>query len=418
MIRARGATARRAARRILACLTASAWGCTRPVPQRPPDSTITIRAATLLDGRGGAAHDVVVTVEGGRIARVDTGVRTRGPVTYDLGARTLLPGLIDAHVHLGWYFNRRGVLHAPDDGDTPTDSYRAIAANARAMLDAGFTTVQSVGGPEDGPVRDSIEARRIAGPRVLTSLQPIVDPSPPPETMRAIVRARVAQGANLVKLFASEGLGGGGGQTLSDAQLAAICGEARSLGRRTVVHAISAVSVRAATLAGCTEIEHGLLATDDELRLMAERGTWFGPQVCLVFQNYLDHRTTYARSGFSPDAFDVLARALPTARETFRRAIHTPGLRVIFSTDAVAGAHGHNADELVCRVRAGQGPMEAIVSAASLAASALGIADRAGAVASGLDADLVAVDGDPLADVTALQRVVFVMRGGTVYRRP
>jgi imidazolonepropionase-like amidohydrolase len=383
------------------------------------DSTVTIRAATLLDGRGGVAHDVVVTVQSGRIARVDTGAGARGPVTYDLGNRTLLPGLIDAHVHLSWYFNRQGVLHQPGDGDTPADTYRALAANAKAMLDAGFTTVQSVGSPEEAPVRDSIAAGRIPGPRVLTSLQPIVDPSPTPDAMRALVRARLAQGADVIKLFASQGLGGGGGQTLSDAQLAAICGEAASSGRRTVVHAISAESVRAATLAGCTEIEHGLLATDAELRLMAERGTWFGPQVCLVFQNYLDHRTTYARSGFSDDAFDVLARALPTARDAFRRAIATPNLRVIFSTDAVAGAHGHNADELVCRVRdAGQPAMDAIVSATSLAARALGLADRLGAVAPGLDADLVAVDGDPLADITAMQRVRFVMKAGRVYKRP
>jgi len=382
------------------------------------DDSVTIRAATLLDGRGGVAHDVVVTVRGGRIARVDTNVPNGRPVTLDLGARTLLPGLIDAHVHLGWYFNRAGVLHRPDDGDTPADSYRAYAANAKAMLDAGFTTVQSVGGPEDGPVRDSIAAGRIPGPRVLTSLQPIVDPSPSPDEMRAIVRERVAQGADLIKLFASQGLGGGGGQTLSDAQLAAICGEAKALGKRTVVHAISAQSVRAATLAGCTEIEHGLFATDDELRLMAARGAWFGPQVCLVFQNYLDHRDTYARSGFPDHAFQVLADALPTARATFRRALGTPNLHVIFSTDAVAGAHGRNADELICRVRdGGQAAMDAIVSATSLAARALGIADHAGAVAPGLDADLVAVDGNPLADITAVRRVGFVMRAGKVYVR-
>jgi imidazolonepropionase-like amidohydrolase len=410
--------------RPLLLLILASGGCTRRTASASSvssgmDSVTTLRAAALLDGRGGVARNVVVTVQGGRIARVDTGVTSRAPVTYDLGARTLLPGLIDAHVHLGWYFNRQGVLHRPDDGDTPADSYRAYAANAKAMLDAGFTTVQSVGGPEDGPVRDSISAGRIPGPRILTSLQPIVDSTPPPDVMRAIVRTRIAQGADLIKLFASQGLGGGGGQTLSDAQLAAICGEARSLGRRTVVHAISAQSVRAAALAGCTEIEHGLFATDDELRLMAQRGIYFGPQVCLVFRNYLDHRDAYARSGFPPSAFDVLAGALPTARATFQRALRTPNLLVVFSTDAVAGAHGRNADELVCRVReGGQRPMDAIVSATSLAARALGLADHAGAVAPGLDADLVAVDGDPLADITAVKRVSFVMRGGRVYRRP
>ena len=402
---------------LAAALVACARGAARETP--PADSVVTIRAVRLLDGRGGSARDVVVTVQGGRIVRVDSAVAARTPVTYDLGSRTLMPGLIDAHVHLGWYFNARGTLHAPGDGDSRTTSYRAYAANARAMLDAGFTTVQSVGGPEDGPVRDSIAAGRIPGPRVLTSLEPITDSTLAPDALRALVRQRVAEGADVIKVFASAGLGGGGGQTLSDAQLGAVCDEARRAGRRTVVHAISAASVGAATRAGCTEIEHGLYATDDELRAMADRGTYFGPQACLVFRNYLDHRTAYARSGFPPSAFGVLAAALPEARAAFVRARRTPGLRVVFSTDAVAGAHGHQADELVCRVREGGQPaMEAIVSATSLAAQALGIADRAGTIAPGRDADLVAVDGDPSRDVETLRRVAFVMRAGVVHRVP
>ncbi|HEY0777622.1 MAG TPA: amidohydrolase family protein, partial [Gemmatirosa sp.] len=166
--------------------------------------TVTVRAATVLDGRGGIAHDAVVTVRGGRIAAIDTTPSARrARVTYDLGARTLLPGLVDAHVHLGWYFNRRGALHTPDDGDTPEQSFRAIAANARAMLLAGVTTVQSVGGPEDAPVRDAIARGEIPGPRVLTSLTPLADSSLSPDSLRALVRQRRAQGADLIKLFAS-----------------------------------------------------------------------------------------------------------------------------------------------------------------------------------------------------------------------
>ena len=181
-----------------------------------------------------------------------------------------------------------------------------------------------------------------------------------------MVRALKAQGADLIKLFASAGLGAGGAQTLSDEQLAAICGEAKAQGLRTVVHAISAGSVRAATLAGCTEIEHGTFATDAELTLMAEHGTIFDPQVCLVFQNYIDHRDVYGRSGLHRAVVrSRSAGALPVGRGDVQARARDAGLQVIFGTDAVALAHGRNADELVCRVRAGQKPMDAITSATS-----------------------------------------------------
>src|SRR6185312_9704370 len=194
--------------------------------------------------------------------------------------------------------------------------------------------------------------------------------------------------------------GAGGAQTLSDEQIAAICGEAKAQGLRTVVHAISAGSVRAATLAGCTEIEHGTFATDAELKLMAEHGTIFDPQVCLVFQNYLDNRAVYAHSGFTEASFKSLADAIPTATAMFKRALATPGLKIIFGTDAVALAHGHNADELECRVKAGQSPADAIISATSATAAALGLGDRIGTIAPGYDADIIAVLGDPSADIT------------------
>ena len=404
----------------VACATASSRSAPARVLAAAPDTgLVTLRAATVLDGRGRVLHNAVVTVRGARIVAVDTAVPSGTPVTYDLGARTLLPGLIDAHVHLGWHFTRLATLGVGINRFVPAESFRAIAANATATLMAGVTTVQSVGGSEDAVVRDSIERGVVAGPRVLTSLEPISDSSLSPDSLRALVRRRRAEGAALIKLFASGGLGEPGERTMSDAQLAAACGEATAQGLRTVVHAMTASSVAAATRAGCTEVEHGLFATDAELRGMAERGTVFGPQACLVFQNYLDHRREYERSGFTERTFSTTAAALPEARAQFRRAIATPGLTVVFSTDAVAGAHGRNAEDLVCRVRdGGQAPMAAIVSATSAAARALGLGDRTGAVAPGLDADLIAVDGDPVREVEALRRVAFVMRGGRVYKRP
>jgi imidazolonepropionase-like amidohydrolase len=150
---------------------------------------------------------------------------------------------------------------------------------------------------------------------------------------------------------------------------------------------------------------------------MAERGTFFDPQVCLVYENYLEHRVEFGRSGFTQHSFDALAGALPEASAMFARAIATPGLKVVFGTDAVALAHGQNARELQCRVRkGGQKPMDAIVSATSATAASLGLGDRIGTIAPGFDADLIAVKGDPLQDIGVLSQVVFVMRGGTVYK--
>ena len=379
-------------------------------------SVTTIHAAAMIDGRGHRLANALITVRGTKIESVETGAAaSRRPVTYELGDATLLPGLIDAHVHPGWYINRQGALHSNRDGETPAQSALARAGNLYSTLMAGFTTIQSVGGIEDLDLRDAVSRGQIPGPRILTSITQINNRSLTPDSLRGVVRALAAQGADLIKLFASAGLGAGGAQTLSDQQIAAICGEAKAHNLRTVVHAISAGSVRAATLGGCTEIEHGTFATDAELKLMAEHGTIFDPQVCLVFQNYIDHRENYAKSGYTDSTFILLAQAIPTATAMFKRALATPGLTVIFGTDAVALAHGRNAEELYCRVKAGQSPMDAITSATSTTAKALGLGDRLGAIAPGLDADLIAVKGDPSTNIEALRRVSFVMRAVIKY---
>jgi imidazolonepropionase-like amidohydrolase len=382
----------------------------------PTATPITIHAARFLDGRGEERRDVLITVRAGKIERVDQlGGKSATPATYELGDVTVLPGLIDAHVHPGWYINREGALHGRDS-DTPAQSALSRAGNLYATLMAGVTTIQSLGGPEDLDLRDAVNRRQIPGPRILTSITQINNRNLTPDSLRGVVRALKAQGADVIKLFASAGLGAGGEQTLSDAQLAAICGEAKTQGLRSVVHAISAASVRASTLAGCTEIEHGTFATDAELTLMAEHGTIFDPQVCLVFQNYIDHRDVYSRSGYTEASFTALANAIPTATAMFKRALATPNLQLIFGTDAVALAHGRNVDELVCRVKAGQSPKEAVITATSRTAKALGLDDRIGTLAPGFDADIIAVRGNPANDIAALTNVVFVMRGGVVYK--
>lgn len=373
-----------------------------------------IHAALVLDGRGGSTRNTYVVIRNGKIERVATAaVTVPGATTIELGSATLLPGLIDGHVHPGWYVDRRGKRNSQRSGDTPEQAALARAGNLHATLMAGITTIQSVGGPEDVDLRDATARDVIPGPRILTSITQLNSPRLTVDSLRALVQSLKAQGADLIKLFASSGLGAGGAQTMSDEQLAAICGEAKAQGLRSVVHAISAQSVRAATLAGCTQIEHGTFVTDAELKLMAEHGTIFDPQVCLVFQNYIDHPDAY---NFTDSTLAPLKAAIPTAAAMFGRAIKTPGLKVVFGTDAVALAHGRNAEELVCRVRAGQSPMDAIVSATSAGAAALGLGNSLGTVSPGFDADLIAVTGDPSRDIRALQHVVFVMRGGRRYR--
>jgi imidazolonepropionase-like amidohydrolase len=368
----------------------------------------------MLDGRGASQRNVWVVVRGTRIDRVSPSpVNLSGAKTIELGNATLLPGLIDAHVHPGWYVDRQGKRNSPRSGDTPAEAALARAGNLYATLQAGFTTIQSVGGPEDLDLRDATARGVIPGPRILTSITQLSQVRVPADSYRVLVRGLKAQGADLIKLFASSGLGAGGAQTLSDEQIAAICGEAKSQGLRTLVHAISAQSVRAATLAGCTQIEHGTFVTDQELTLMADHGTIFDPQVCLVFQNYVDHPDAYS---FTDSSLAPLKAALPTASAMFARAIKTPGLKIVFGTDAVALAHGRNADELLCRVAAGQSPMDAIMSATSGGAAALGLGNQIGTIAAGYDADLIATDGDPSRDIGATKRVVFVMRSGVRYR--
>src|SRR5262249_843589 len=322
--------------------------------------------------------------------------------------------------HIGWHFNRTGRTHTESDGETAGESALAGAANAWATLQAGFTTVQSPGSDSDRELREAIASGALPGPRLPTTPDPLNEKAATPEELRALVRKRASAGADAIKLFASKSIRDGGAQTMTQEQLDAACGEARSLNLRTLVHAHSPESMRAAAAAGCTQIEHGVFATDEVLKFLAEKGTYFDPQVCLVFRNYLENKSRFLGSGNAPGGGSAArGRALPVALAAFRRALATPGLKIVFGTDAVAGAHGRNVRELVCRVEeGGQKPMDAVVSATSLAARSIGMADRTGSVAAGFDADLIAVDGDPATDVRALERVAFVMKGGRVFKAP
>ena len=385
---------------------------------------VTIRAGRLLDGRGGALNDATVVIEGSRIISVKTAVEARPAdnPTWDLRGLTLMPGGIDTHVHIGWHFGRNGKLYDEDDKsqakETPADIILHAADNAVETVRSGVTTVQSLGSPEDSALRDAIARGILPGPRILTSLEPIADETLTPEKMREAVRRRAAEGADVIKIFASKSIRDGGAPTLSQEQLDAACGEARTHHLRTAVHAHGSESVRRAVMAGCTSIEHGALIDAATLRLMAGHGTWFDPNIDLVFRNYFENRQHFVGIGnFTDQGFEQMRQAVPKALAVFRQALKTPGLKIVFGTDAVAGAHGRNFEELIYRVeKGGQDPMAAVVSATSRAAESLGLQDKTGAVAPGLEADLIAIEGDPSKDIDALRHVAWVMKGGRVVR--
>ena len=402
-----------------------------------------LQVSTLYDGRGNILHDTRV-VQNGKILRIDP--RAIGDM-IDLRRLTVMPGWIDLHVHMTYHFGANGKYGEPVCGmergrganngagnppapnapipantstspcETQAEAELAIVHNAWATLQAGFTTVQSVGSPGDKEVRDFINRGEIPGPRILTALRPITSVRLTPEEIRQWVRQVKQDGGDLIKIFASQSIRDGAGRTLSDEQLGAACGEAKALGMRSLVHAYKD-AVRAATLAGCTQIEHGTLSTADDLKLMAERGTYFDPQAGLVIHNYLDNREHFQGSGnFNDAGFAAMEQALPLNVSMFKAAMATPELKVVFGTDAVAGAHGRNAEEFIYRVRdGGQNPMSALIAAQSLAAASIGMENQIGTIAPGMQADIIAIEGDPLKDITNVRHVAFVMKAGSVYK--
>ena len=404
-------------------------------------TTVTVlRAARLIDGRGGAPlAPGMVRVDGERIVAVGARVEVPpGATLIDLGDATLLPGLIDLHTHLT---NRMGV-HWEDGLLSTTPAHDALwgAYNARLTLLAGFTTCRDMGPTwpyVDIDLRKAIEQGAVPGPRLLVAgayvsstggagdarqFSPYVDVplanylADGPDAVTKAVRSHLKQGADFIKILAtgavlSKGIPPGA-QQYSDAEIEAAVVEARRWGRVVAAHAHGAGGIKAAIRLGVRTVDHGSELDDEAVALLKRsRDTFYVPT--LYTSEYVI--TQGARNGIPASEIERSRQIRDKKMEGFRRAL-AAGLPIGFATDAAVIPHGQNAHELVVRTSLGESSMSALLAATRLNAEIIGWSDRVGTLEVGKLADIVAVPGDPLRDIRVMERVGFVMKGGVVYR--
>jgi imidazolonepropionase-like amidohydrolase len=408
------------------------------------DTPTVLRAARWVDVEAGEVRpDAVVVVEGDRIAAVQPATPPAGATTIDLGDMTLLPGLMDMEINLLMGGPSGGNPRSDVQDDPAFKTLRGIV-NARTTLLAGFTTVRNLGlfvktggSLLDVALMRAIDNGWVEGPRVVPAGHAItptgghLDPTMfqrlgpgimpltveegiangVPEVRKA-VRYQLKYGAKVIKISASGGVmshsGEAGAQQYSDEELAAIVDEAHRAGIKVAAHAHGDAGIRACIRAGVDCIEHGSLASDDTIQLMVEHGTF------LVPTSYLSEGLDLSRA--APELQAKAAEVFPKARAMLGKAI-AAGVKIACGTDAPAIPHGENAKELWAMVDRGMTPMQALQSATLNAAELISVTDR-GRIAEGLLADLVAVPGDPTADITVTQDVRFVMKGGQMVKGP
>ncbi|HEY2064766.1 MAG TPA: amidohydrolase family protein [Gemmatimonadaceae bacterium] len=402
-----------------------------------PATRVAIRAGRLIDGLGGAPMtDAVILVENDRITAVGQRLAIpTGARVIDLSRATVLPGFIDAHTH---------VTSQPENymedlfRKSPIDVAVSAHVYARRTLDAGFTTIRDVGAGEfiDVALRNAIDAGKVVGPRMqvatltvgstgghgdITGFSPylkfghfsgIADGV---DEIRKLVRFEVKNGADLIKMLASAGVlseeESVGAPQFTQEEMNAVVDEARMWGRKVAAHAHGTEAIKRALRAGVASVEHASLIDDEGLRLAKEKGAY------LVMDIYNDDyiMAEYKRLGYPQKILDKEASVGRKQRESFRRAVQA-GVKLAFGTDAGVYPHGWNGRQFAKMVEWGMTPMQAIQSATVNAADLLGWSDRVGSIQAGRYADIVAVDGDPLRDISQLEHVTFVMKGGVVYK--
>lgn len=408
---------------------------------RAPEGTTFVHAGRLLaDPESGVVlRDKTLVIVGNQITEIRDGFVGEGPNVVDLRDSFVLPGLIDSHVHLTSQQSPTGRLDAVTR--EPADSAMVGAGYARKTLMAGFTTVADLGGSNEAvfALQDGIARGDVVGPRVIASgssvsihgghgdvngyredvmhlLSSESVCSGPEDCMRA-VRTQVRAGADIIKITATGGVlsntAAGLAQQFTDAELAAIVEVAHRMGRQVTAHAHGVDGINAFLRAGGDSIEHGTYLDDESIRLFRRDGVYLVPT--LLAGDFVARVASSPGNFFTPAQTAKALEAGPKMLDMARRA-HDGGVRIAFGTDTGVSAHGDNAQEFALLVQAGMTPLEAVQAATVVAADHLRISEQAGRIAPGRPADIVAVQGDPLADVTALETMAFVMKGGVVYR--
>jgi imidazolonepropionase-like amidohydrolase len=403
-----------------------------------------IHAGRLIDGVGNAPRErVTIVVDGGKIRSVDGGFTApaSGDEMVDLSGATVLPGFMDMHVHLTSEQSRTSELDDFKEGEAD-EAYDSVVFAERTLL-AGFTTVRNVGDRWNVSIalRRAIAAGKVKGPRIFTAGRAIgtrgghadasnsfgayLSSDDPrlnticsgADSCRDAVRQRYKDGADLIKITATGGVlsiaKSGSAPQFTDEEIAAIVSTAHDYGMKVAAHAHGAEGIKRAVRGGVDSIEHGTFMDDECIRLMKEKGTHYVPTISAgrwVYEHAQD--PTYFPEIVRPKALEVG----PQIQQTFARAWRA-GVKIMFGTDTGVGPHGSNAKEFGYMVEAGMPVMDAIKSATIVPARYLGIDDRLGSIEAGKMADIVAVPGDPLADVHALERVSFVMKEGVIYKR-